>query len=148
VHRYGAIKATTLVMLAGTPILVLVSSPTLLSQNWRGVRLVSWGGVLFSAFFAIALAYVVWSHGIHKIGSTRTSAYANVTPISTVLVAWPALGEVPLPGQILGAAIILTGLYMVRRGITHQPEHEGPTGGAAADLISDESEDVEAIPPE
>jgi hypothetical protein len=34
-----------------------------------------------------------------------------------MLVAWPALGEVPTPGQIAGAVVIFTGVYLVRCGM-------------------------------
>ncbi|MGH9827526.1 MAG: DMT family transporter, partial [Blastocatellia bacterium] len=151
VHRYGAIKATTLVMLAGTPILMLVSAPSLYHQNWRGIRPVSWGGLAFSACFAIAFAYIVWSHGIQKIGSTRTSVYSNIIPISTLLIAWPTLGEVPLPGQIAGGIVVITGLYLVRHGVRHRPGAEGsPIQPAVpeaqkADLDADA---VSTLPPE
>ncbi|HKV39944.1 MAG TPA: DMT family transporter [Blastocatellia bacterium] len=137
VQTYGAIKATTVIMLCGTPVLLLVSMPGLIEQNWRAIRLVSWAGVLFSAFLAIALSYVIWNYGIHKIGSTRTSIYSNVTPAATLIVAWAALGEVPLPGQIAGAVIILVGVYLVRRGVTH------PASESSED---EEIEEVSLVP--
>jgi drug/metabolite transporter (DMT)-like permease len=126
-HRYGSIKATTLVMVAGMPMLVLVSVPALAGQNWRGVRAGSWAGVAYSAVFAIAIAYIIWSYGVHKIGPTRTALYTNITPIATLLVAWPMLGEAPLPGQVVGAIVILVGVYLVRQGMTYAPAVRNPT---------------------
>lgn len=119
-HRYGALKSTALLMLTGTPLLILFCIPSFIHQNWQAIRVPSWATLLFSAVFAIGLAYMIWSHGIRKIGSTRTAVYSNLTPIATLIAAWFILGEVPLPGQILGTVVILTGLYMVRSGVRHR----------------------------
>jgi drug/metabolite transporter (DMT)-like permease len=117
VHAYGSMKATAFMMITGTPLLLLVCAPSLLRQDWSRVRPVAWAGLIYSAVFAIALAYIIWNHGVRKIGSTRTAIYSNITPVVAMLVAWAALGEAPTTGQIVGAAIIFVGLYLVRRGM-------------------------------
>ncbi|HVG18214.1 MAG TPA: DMT family transporter [Blastocatellia bacterium] len=118
VHAYGPMKATAFMMITGTPLLLLICMPSLLRQNWSQVRPVAWAGLAYSGVFAIALAYIIWNHGVRKIGSTRTAIYSNITPVVALLVAWPALGEAPTAGQVVGAAIIFVGLYLVRRGMT------------------------------
>jgi drug/metabolite transporter (DMT)-like permease len=117
VHVYGSTKATAFMMITGTPLLLLVCAPSLLRQDWSRVRPIAWAGVIYSAVFAIALAYVIWNHGVRKIGSTRTAIYSNITPIVAMLVAWAALGEAPTAGQVVGAVIIFVGIYLVRRGM-------------------------------
>jgi drug/metabolite transporter (DMT)-like permease len=117
VTRHGAMKATTFMMLTGTPVFLLVCAPALLSQRWSAIRPVAWGGLIYSAFLAIALAHFIWNYGVRKIGSTRTAIYSNITPVIAMLVAWLALGEVPTAGQLAGALVIFTGLYLVRRGM-------------------------------
>ncbi|HEX8185744.1 MAG TPA: DMT family transporter, partial [Blastocatellia bacterium] len=117
VHTYGSVKATAFMMITGTPLLLLVCAPSLLRQDWSRVRPIAWAGVIYSGVFAIAFAYIIWNHGVRKIGSTRTAIYSNVTPIVAVLVAWPTLGEAPTPGQVIGAVVIFAGLYLVRRGM-------------------------------
>lgn len=114
---YGSMKATTIMMTSGTPFLLLVCAPALLAQDWSRVRPVAWAGLAYSGLFAIALAYLIWSYGVRKIGSTRTALYSNITPIIAVLVAWPALGESPKPGQLAGALVIFAGIYLVRHGM-------------------------------
>ena len=121
VQAYGSIKTTAIMMASGTPILLLVCARSLITQNWSDVRPVAWGGVLYSAVFAIALAYIIWNQGVRKIGSTRTAIYSNLTPIVAMVVAWPALGEAPTAGQISGAVVIFVGLYLVRHGLSTVP---------------------------
>jgi drug/metabolite transporter (DMT)-like permease len=117
IHTYGSMKTTAIMMATGTPVLLLVCAPSLLRQDWSRVRPIAWAGLIYSALLAIALAYIIWNHGVRKIGSTRTAIYSNITPVVAVLVAWPALGEVPTPGQVAGAIVIFVGTYLVRRGM-------------------------------
>src|SRR5881396_1049909 len=93
VHKYGSMKATTVMITSGTPLLLLVCAPSLLRQDWSRVRPIAWAGVVYSGLFAIALAYLIWSYGVRRIGSTRTAIYSNITPIVALLVAWLGLGE-------------------------------------------------------
>src|ERR1700730_702436 len=86
VHKYGSMKATTIMMTSGTPLLLLVCAPSLLKQDWSRVRPIAWAGLVYSGVFAIALAYIIWSYGVRKIGSTRTAIYSNVTPIVAIVV--------------------------------------------------------------
>jgi len=116
-HTYGPMKATTIMMTSGTPILLLVCAPSLLRQDWSRVRPGAWVGLIYSGVFAIALAYLIWSYGVRKIGSTRTAIYSNITPVVALLVAWPALGETPTLGQLAGAVVIFLGVYLVRHGM-------------------------------
>src|SRR5713226_7380139 len=117
VHKYGSMKATTIMMTSGTPLLLLVCAPSLLKQDWSRVRPIAWAGVVYSGLFAIALAYLIWSYGVRRIGSTRTAIYSNITPIVALAVAWLALGETPTLGQLAGAVVIFAGIYLVRHGM-------------------------------
>jgi drug/metabolite transporter (DMT)-like permease len=117
VQKYGSMKATTIMMTSGTPLLLAVCTPSLLRQDWSRVRPIAWAGLAFSGLFAIALAYLIWSYGVRTIGSTRTAIYSNITPIVAMLVAWPALGESPAVGQIFGAVVIFAGVYLVQHGM-------------------------------
>ncbi len=117
VHKYGSMKTTTVMMTSGTPFLLLVCTPSLLKQDWSRVRPIAWAGLIYSGLFAIALAYIIWNHGVRRIGSTRTAIYSNITPIVAILVAWLLLGEAPTVGQVVGAIVIFAGMYMVRHGM-------------------------------
>jgi len=104
-------------MITGTPVFLVICAPSLLRQNWSAVSPLAWAGLAYSAFLAIALSHSIWNYGVRKIGSTRTAIYSNITPVTALVVAWVALDETPTPGQILGALVIFTGLYLVRHGL-------------------------------
>lgn len=115
-RRYGSMKTTALMMLLGTPVLLAVAAPSLLRHDWSRVRPLAWGGLFYSALLSIVLAYIIWNHGVRRIGSTKTAVYSNLTPVVAMIVAWPALGETPTAAQICGAAIIFISIYLVKRG--------------------------------
>ena len=131
IQTYGSIKTTAIMMASGTPVLLAFCASSLIAQDWSRVRPVAWGGLIYSALFAIALAYIIWNQGVRKIGSTRTAIYSYITPIVAVLIAWPLLGEAPTTGQIAGAVVIFIGLYLVRNGMTAV----APAPGAANEAI-------------
>ena len=116
---------------------LLICAPSLLRQDWSRVRPLAWAGLVYSGLFAIALAYLIWSYGVKKIGSTRTAIYSNITPVVALLVAWLALGESPSPGQLAGAVVIFTGIYLVRHGMI---------AVAPAETIEQELEDAALCP--
>ncbi|HWC78013.1 MAG TPA: DMT family transporter, partial [Blastocatellia bacterium] len=47
VHEYGSLKTTTLMMITGTPVLLLACLPSMLEQDWSQVRTLSWIGVVY-----------------------------------------------------------------------------------------------------
>lgn len=122
VHRYGVVPVTAATMWVGTAGLLIVSLPALVGQDWAAVHPISWLAVLYSGVFAIATAYFLWYFCVRQIGSTRTAVYTNFTPVVALLVAWPALGEVPTALQAAGAGGIIVGSILVRVGKIERPQ--------------------------
>lgn len=114
VSRYGSLQATAWTMWVGTAGLLVAGAPFLASQRWTGVTPGAWGGLLFSAFFAIGLAYLIWYRGVERIGNTRTAIFSNLTPVVAMIAAALLLGERPGLGALAGAAMTLTGVMVVR----------------------------------
>jgi drug/metabolite transporter (DMT)-like permease len=114
VQKYGSIRTTAWTMWVGTVALWIVGAPSLARQQWRGVEWQAWGGLVFSALFAIGLAYLIWYRGVEKIGNTRTAIFSNLTPVVAMLAAALLLGERPSTWAVLGAVMTLTGVMVVR----------------------------------
>jgi drug/metabolite transporter (DMT)-like permease len=70
--------------------------------------------VLFSALFAIGLAYLIWYRGVERLGNTRTAIFANLTPVVAVIASALVLHEHPARLAIVGAALTLSGVMLVR----------------------------------
>ncbi|HEX5724763.1 MAG TPA: EamA family transporter, partial [Longimicrobiaceae bacterium] len=114
VQRYGALRTTAWTLWVGALGLLVVGAPSLAAQEWRGIEPAAWGGVVFSALFAIGLAYLIWYRGVEKIGNTRTAIFSNLTPVVAMAAAALLLGERPSGWALLGAALTITGVMTVR----------------------------------
>lgn len=114
VARYGALQMTVWTLWIGTPVIVLMGLPSLLRMDLGAVPLAAWVGVIYSGLLAIGLAYLLWYHGVQKLGNNRTAVYSNLVPVAALATAWLWLGEVPTALQLMGAAVILGGLTVAR----------------------------------
>jgi drug/metabolite transporter (DMT)-like permease len=112
--KYGPIRLTVFAMTSGSAILVPLSIPWLLSQDWRSVPLVGWLGLAYSALLSITYSYFIWAYAINAIGVAHTSVFNNVTPIVALFAGWLLLSEKPLPTQLAGVVLVLIGVFMVR----------------------------------
>ena len=57
----------------------------------------------------------MWNYGVQKLGAPHAAIYQNVIPLVAVISAWWMIGETPLSFQILGGALIIGGLVLMRR---------------------------------
>lgn len=121
--RYSSLEFTALSTVFGTLPLLVLTIPTLLNQNWAAVGMGSVLGLLYSALFAIVIAYIIWNVGIQRIGGARTAIYSNLTPVIATLAATVFLKEELTLLKIIGAVIIFLGLYLARTAhIIMEPE--------------------------
>ena len=115
VDELGPTVTTAWTMGLGAIPLLLLCIPSALAQPWHQVTPAAWvGTIVFSSLGSLVLAYLIWYRGVSRLGSTRTAFYSNVTPIVTLLTAWPLLHEVPTGWQIGGAAGIFAALGLIR----------------------------------
>jgi len=121
--KYSSLSVTALSIIFGTIPLVLIGLPAMLSENWAAISPAGWGGLLYSAIFAIVIAYVIWNVGVKRLGGARTAIYNNLTPVIATAGAAIFLNEPLAPIEILGAVIIFVGLYLARTAnIIIEPE--------------------------
>ena len=73
-----------------------------------------WLPVLGLALVATAIPYVVGIRAARRLGPKLASFVSLTEVIFAVIVAWLLLGELPTPWQILGGAIIVAGVALVR----------------------------------
>jgi len=114
VAKYGALQVTVWTLWIGTPVIVFMGLPALLRTNLGEVSIAAWAGVVYSGLLAIGLAYLLWYHGVQKLGNNRTAVYSNLVPVAALVTAWLWLGEMPSPLQLTGAVVILGGLTVAR----------------------------------
>jgi drug/metabolite transporter (DMT)-like permease len=124
VHAYSSRHYVLYTVLSGTLLMIPISLPYFRYQDWSQVHFYGWLAILYSAMLALVYGYSAWYYGVQEIGSTRTSVYANLTPVAGLMVGMIFLGERLTWLQWLGAIIIFTGLMMNRfaKGSVMEPE--------------------------
>jgi drug/metabolite transporter (DMT)-like permease len=131
--RYGAIPVTAWTLWIGAAGLVLIGVPDLIATDWAAVPLGAWASVAFAGLLGLGLAYLIWYRAVLQLGSARTAAYSNLIPVVALIIAWILLGEVPTPLQVGGAAIILAGIVLARRGVGRRgPGTVAPDAGTVS----------------
>jgi len=112
--RHSPVGVTGLSMAIGTVLYVPVMLPKLRATPWLSVSAGTWLAILYSALFALCVAYTIWYMAVREIGSARTALYSNVIPIVAMLTAVVFLGERLTPGRLLGALAVLIGVALTR----------------------------------
>ena len=114
IARYGSLAVTAWTLWVGAILLFLIGIPDLLSMD-RTPSPLAWAGVVYAGVLGIGVAYALWYAAVKVLGNTHTASFSNLTPVLAIAVAWAWLGEVPNLWQLVGAAVILGGISVVRR---------------------------------
>lgn len=110
--RYSPLSLSTLTMSVGALVFFLFSFSELKVQDWEQVSGKSYMILTCSFTFALVLGYILWLHGVARLGSTRTAIYSNLIPLVGVISAELVLGESITPMQIAAGILIATGIYL------------------------------------
>ena len=95
--------------------------PHLRSTQWMTVSGRTWAALVYSALFALGVAYTIWYAAVREIGSARTAVYSNVIPLVAMLTAVLFLGEPLGARKLVGAAAVLGGVALTRVGTSRPP---------------------------
>jgi drug/metabolite transporter (DMT)-like permease len=114
VSRHSPVGVTGMSMAIGTLLYVPVMWPHVRAVAWETVSLRTWLSILYSAIFALGIAYTIWYAAVRQIGSARTSVYSNIIPLVAMATAVIFLGEPLTATQIAGAATVLVGVALTR----------------------------------
>ncbi len=102
-------------VLLSYPGLVLLALPEQSGMKWSALGPLEIGALLFSGGLSTGLAYAIWNQSISAVGASRTAAFSNLVPVTGVVAGIVLRGEsVTLP-QILGGALVIAGVVLVRR---------------------------------
>jgi drug/metabolite transporter (DMT)-like permease len=114
--RHSPVGVTGFSMAIGTLIYVPLVLRKVLATDWTSVSAGTWLAIVYSALFALCIAYTIWYMAVREIGSARTSVYSNLVPIVAMLTAVVFLGEAVTLARLSGAAAVLLGVALTRVG--------------------------------
>ena len=102
-------------VLAAFPVLAVLGLVTLEQTHWPGVDGVTWAALLFSGGLSTGLAYYLWNVAVRHVGPSQTAAASNLVPFVALVAAFLLLGEPIAFPQVAGGALIVGGLFVMRR---------------------------------
>ncbi len=112
--QMSGIQLSAITMVGGAVPLIAVTFRDVLAVDWSRVGRSGWIALLYSSVGAMVMGYYFWYRGLRTLGPTRTAVYSNIQPLIALIAAWVMLGEMPTHWQIVGAATIVTGIFLTR----------------------------------
>jgi drug/metabolite transporter (DMT)-like permease len=117
-ERHSPVGVTGLSMIIGTALYLVLINRQVRATDWAAVSADTWLALVYSALFALCVAYTIWYAAVREIGSARTSAYSNLIPLVAMAAAILFLGEPVVGTKVAGAAAVLVGVALTRVGRT------------------------------
>jgi len=113
-EEIGAFAATAWTLLAGAA-LMLPAAP-LLVADLGGAPVDALAAAAFLGVVPSALGYLTWSAALRSAPIAHTTAALYLVSPVALLLGWAVLGERPAPLALLGGAMAIAGVVLVRRG--------------------------------
>ena len=114
IARHSPVGVTGLSMAIGTALYLPLVARNMAAVDWPAVSAMTWLMAVYSALFALCVAYTIWYVGVRELGTARTSMYSNLIPIVAMLTAVVFLDEPLGVRKLLGAAAVLGGIAITR----------------------------------
>ena len=114
IQRLGTARFTALAMLvstAATQLHFFVTQP--LTALVQPLPVYAYGAAM--ALFATVLPVFMQSAAIRRIGAARAVLIGTIGPMATIFFGWWLLAEPVSPAQIVGAGLVLVGVWLVSR---------------------------------
>jgi drug/metabolite transporter (DMT)-like permease len=114
VRTYPPEAYTAYALLAGTIPLLVISTPAALAENWGGISVWGWVGIVYMVVLPVYVAYMLWNWAIARRGAATATSLSLLVPILSGLFSVLLFGEQFGLLKLLGAAFVLAGLVVVR----------------------------------
>lgn len=114
VSRYPAETVSAYSLLAGGGLLLLVSFPSALRQDWAAVNWHGWLILLYMTVLPVYVAYIVWNWAAHHRGVAFATSVELVVPVFSGILSVLFYGEHFGVAKVAGGALVLFGLVLMR----------------------------------
>jgi drug/metabolite transporter (DMT)-like permease len=113
--RYSPLAVAAYSILLGGLAVLPFASLQLPGADWGAVSLAGWGAFAYSALLVAAFGFTFWQRGISRIGANRMLVYQYLVTLVGVVSGVVLFGEGFGVDKVIGAAILLGGVYLARR---------------------------------
>ena len=112
---HSGVKVQTWIHTVALGALLLYQAPVALTFHWSAVSATGWLSLLYVALVATVFGHIVWYTAIARIGPARVMLVMYLIPAMAAACGAIFLGQPFSLLQVLGAAIALGGVALVRR---------------------------------
>ena len=114
-RRLSPLACVSYSSLAGAIALAVPALFEGLTQTVHRASLLDWTSISYLAVFGTVIGFVWFYQGVRLIGTTRAGLFINFVPISAVILAFLLLREPITWSLAVGAAFVLSGVYLTNR---------------------------------
>ncbi len=114
VRKYPTATYSAWTLAAGAIPLLLLSVPAAIEQDWSSLDATAWLSILYLAILPVYVAYILWNFAIARRGVAKATTFSLLVPIVAGILSFLLLGEPFGPQKLLGAALVMAGLVIVR----------------------------------
>lgn len=124
IKKYSALSLTFWSFLIGSiaimPLALLETYQHgfLVGINHQGIL-----GLGYATIFASLIAYLLFSYGLKYIKANESGIFLYIAVITTVLVAYPLLGEEITPTFLIGSLLVFIGIFIAEHKFPFHPLH-------------------------
>lgn len=86
-----------------------------LARNIAGQSAVDWLCISYLGVFGTVIGFVWYYQGVERIGPTKAGLFINFVPISAILCAFIILREPITLSLVIGAVLVISGVYLTNR---------------------------------
>jgi len=109
------VSAVTYACLFGAATLLPPALLEGMAGNLGSYSMPAWLSIVYLGFFGTCLGFVWYYEGIKAIGPSKSAVFINFVPISAVIMSFFMLGETIDASLLIGAALVLSGIYLTNR---------------------------------
>ena len=114
VRDYPPETYTAYTLLAGSLPLMAIATPAALAQDWGAISAAGWLGIVYMVVLPVYVAYMLWNWAIARRGAAAATSFSLLVPIASGLLSAWLFGERFGALKLLGAALALAGLAIIR----------------------------------
>jgi drug/metabolite transporter (DMT)-like permease len=105
---------TAYTIAAGSVPLLVITAPAALATDWAALPLSVWLVIVYMVVFTVYVAYMIWNWAIARRGVAAASSFSLLVPVLGGVFAAIFYDEGFGLLKLLGAALVLAGLMMIR----------------------------------
>jgi drug/metabolite transporter (DMT)-like permease len=113
-QRYSAWRILAFEMVVGSLLLLPVSLPSLVGQDFGRVTLEGWGSLAYAVVLTGVVTNLLYFTAIERVGPSRAAVFGYLQSFLGVLFAVALLGERVEPIQIAGGLVVIASVVLSR----------------------------------